>query len=59
MIRKYLKQVARHHKINLQILEFKHSLSNEEVDSQPDTLYVTNIQDPVEKSISHFKYNAR
>lgn len=59
MIRKYLTKVAQHHSIDLEVLEFKHASFDEEVGSRSDTLYVTNLRDPVERSISHFKYDAR
>jgi len=59
MIRKYLTKVAKHHSIDLKVLEFKHASFDEEVGSRSDTLYVTNLRDPVERSISHFKYDAR
>ena len=59
MIRKYLTNVAKHHSIDLKVLEFKHASYDEEVGSRSDTLYVTNLRDPVERSISHFKYDAR
>lgn len=59
MIRKYLKKVASKHRIHLRILEYKHAYAEEEVGSRSDTFYVTNIRDPVERSVSHFKYDAR
>ena len=59
MIRKYLKNVARQHGIDLNVLEFKHASFDEEVGSRSDTLYVTNLRHPVERSVSHFKYDAR
>jgi hypothetical protein len=59
MIRKYLTKVAKYHSIDLKVLEFKHASFDEEVGSRSDTLYVTNLRDPVERSISHFKYDAR
>ena len=59
MIRKYLKKVASLYRIHLRVLEYKHAYSEEEVGSRPDTFYVTNIRDPVERSVSHFKYDAR
>jgi hypothetical protein len=57
MIRKYLKKVAAHYSIDLTIQENK--FAKEEVGSHPHTFYVTNIRDPVERSISHFKYEGR
>jgi len=57
MLRKYLKKVALTHNINLQIQENKYAI--EEVGSHPGTMYVTNLRDPVERSISHFKYEGR
>jgi hypothetical protein len=59
MIRKYLQRVSSTYNINLHVMEYKHAHHDEEVGSRPDTLYVTNIRDPVERSISHFKYDAR
>ena len=57
MLRKYLKKVALTHNIQLQIQENKYA--REEIGSQPGTMYVTNLRDPVERSISHFKYEGR
>jgi hypothetical protein len=57
MIRKYLKKVASHHRIDLTIQE--HKFAREDVGSHPHTLYVTNVRDPVERAISHFKYEGR
>jgi hypothetical protein len=57
MLRKYLKKVALTHNIHLQIEENKYA--REEVGSHPGTMYVTNLRDPVERSISHFKYEGR
>lgn len=49
MIRKYLKAVASHYSIDLTIQENKYA--KEEVGSVPGTFYVTNLRDPVERSI--------
>ena len=57
MIRKYLKRVASHYNIDLTIQE--HKYAKEEVGSIPGTFYITNLRDPVERSISHFKYEGR
>ena len=57
MIRKYIKKVALTHNIHLEIQENK--WAREAVGSRPGTLYVTNMRDPVERSISHFKYEGR
>ncbi len=57
MLRKFLKGVARTHKINLEIQENKYA--REEIGSHPGTMYVSNLRDPVERSISHFKYEGR
>lgn len=57
MIRKYLKKVASQYNIDLTIQENKYAM--EEVGSAPGTFYVTNLRDPVERSISHFKYEGR
>lgn len=57
MIRKYLKRVASHYNIDLTIQE--HKYAKEEVGSSPGTFYITNLRDPVERSISHFKYEGR
>ena len=59
MIRKYLRKVASRYRIQLRVLEYKHASSEEEVGSRTDTFYVTNMRDPVERSVSHFKYDAR
>ncbi len=57
MLRKYLKKVAQTHNIHLQIQENKYA--REVVGSHPGTMYVTNMRDPVSRSISHFKYEGR
>lgn len=57
MLRKYLKKVSKWHNIHLTIQENKYA--REEVGSHPGTMYVTNLRDPVERSISHFKYEGR
>ena len=57
MIRKYLKRVASHYNIDLKVQENKYAM--EEVGSVPGTFYVSNLRDPVERSISHFKYEGR
>ena len=57
MLRKFLKKVAQTHNIHLHIQENKYA--REEVGSHPGTMYVTNLRDPVERSISHFKYEGR
>ena len=59
MIRNYLQKVAEHYNIHLQVDEYNHALYIEEVGSQPDTIYITNLRDPVERSISHFKYSGK
>jgi len=59
MIRNYLHTVSSHHKLHLRMEEYNHASSVEEVGSRDDTLYITNIRDPVERSISHFKYLGR
>ena len=59
MIRNYLQKVAEQYDIHLQVDEYNHASSKEEVGSKPDTLYITNLRDPVERSISHFKYSER
>mmetsp|Transcript_17096 Transcript_17096/g.39766 ORF Transcript_17096/g.39766 Transcript_17096/m.39766 type:complete len:226 (+) Transcript_17096:476-1153(+) len=40
------------------MMEYRNALA-EDPGSEPNTLYVTNIREPVERSLSHFKYNAR
>eukprot|EP00985_Skeletonema_marinoi_P000751 scaffold274_cov122-Skeletonema_marinoi.AAC.3 len=57
MLRKFLKKVALTHNIHLAIQENKYA--REEIGSHPGTMYVTNLRDPVERSISHFKYEGR
>eukprot|EP00986_Skeletonema_menzelii_P000625 scaffold171_cov151-Skeletonema_menzelii.AAC.9 len=57
MLRKFLKKVALTHNIHLEIQEGKYA--REEIGSRPGTMYVTNLRDPVERSISHFKYEGR
>ena len=57
MLRKFLKKVALTHNIHLEIQENKYA--REKVGSHPGTMYVTNLRDPVERSISHFKYEGR
>lgn len=59
MIRNYLAAVSARHELHLQMKEYDHASHEEEVGSRRDTLYVTNIRDPVERSISHFKYFGR
>ena len=59
MIRNYLQKVAEHYNIHLQVDEYNHASYIEEVGSKPDTIYITNLRDPVERSISHFKYSER
>jgi len=59
MIREYLRKVAAHHGIDLQMKEYHHASTEEEVGSRSDTFYVTNMRDPVERSVSHFKYFGR
>jgi len=59
MIRNYLSKVASHYKINLHMKEYNHASAEEEVGSRNDTIYITNMRDPVERSISHFKYSGR
>lgn len=59
MIRKYLEKVTAHYNINLEVQEFKHASYSEEVGSRNDTIYITNIRDPVERAVSHFKYDGR
>ena len=59
MIRSYIQKVASHYKLNLHMQEVKHASFHEEVGSRNDTIYITNIRDPVERSISHFKYEGR
>ena len=59
MIRNYLQKVAEHYNIHLQVDEYNHASSKEEVGSNLDTIYITNLRDPVERSISHFKYSER
>mmetsp|Transcript_39126 Transcript_39126/g.94182 ORF Transcript_39126/g.94182 Transcript_39126/m.94182 type:complete len:395 (-) Transcript_39126:64-1248(-) len=59
MIRKYLEKVTSHYGIHLEMLEYQHAAMREEVGSRNDTIYVTNVRDPVSRSISHFKYDAR
>lgn len=57
MIRKYLKRVASKHRIDLTVQE--HKYAREDVGSHPHTFYVTNLRDPVERAVSHFKYEGR
>jgi hypothetical protein len=57
MIRKYLKKVASYYNLELTMQENKYAM--EEVGSAPGTFYVTNLRDPVERAISHFKYEGR
>lgn len=59
MIREYLEKVAAHYKIDLQMKEYNHASIEEEVGSRNDTFYVTNMRDPVDRSVSHFKYLGR
>ncbi|KAL3823036.1 hypothetical protein ACHAXA_005224 [Cyclostephanos tholiformis] len=59
MIRKYLRRVSSIYRIHLHVMEYKHAYHDEEVGSRNDTFYVTNLRDPIERSISHFKYDAR
>lgn len=59
MILEYLNAVAWKYRLHLEIREYEHASSREEVGSRNDTFYVTNLRDPVERSISHFKYSAR
>jgi hypothetical protein len=59
MITRYLQMVAKHYQINFKSVEFIHASQDEEVGSRNDTIYVTNIRDPVGRSISNFKYNVR
>lgn len=59
MIRNYLRKVASHYNISLEVLEYSHASRFEEVGSRNDTIYITNLRDPVERSISHYKYSER
>mmetsp|Transcript_34403 Transcript_34403/g.61774 ORF Transcript_34403/g.61774 Transcript_34403/m.61774 type:complete len:357 (+) Transcript_34403:148-1218(+) len=59
MIRNYLEKVAVHYDIDLEMKEYNHASKEEEVGSRNDTIYITNMRDPVSRSISHFKYNGR
>ena len=59
MIRKYLQRVSSTYGLNLHVMEYRHAYYDEEVGSRSDTLYVTNLRDPIERSVSHFKYDAR
>ena len=59
MIRNYLQKVCSYYNINLHMLEYNYASKYEEVGSRSDTLYVTNIRDPIERSISHYKYSER
>ena len=59
MIRNYLQKVAEYYNIHLQVDEYNHASTKEEVGSQPNTIYITNLRDPVERSISHFKYSGK
>lgn len=59
MIREYLHRVASHYSLDLEILEYQHASKDEEVGSRNDTIYITNLRDPVSRSISHFKYDSR
>lgn len=59
MIRDYLMKVAAHYSLHLEMQEFIHASREEEVGSRNDTFYITNLRDPVERAISHFKYEGR
>eukprot|EP00574_Skeletonema_japonicum_P001359 CAMPEP_0201739416 /NCGR_PEP_ID=MMETSP0593-20130828/45773_1 /ASSEMBLY_ACC=CAM_ASM_000672 /TAXON_ID=267983 /ORGANISM="Skeletonema japonicum, Strain CCMP2506" /LENGTH=379 /DNA_ID=CAMNT_0048233687 /DNA_START=428 /DNA_END=1567 /DNA_ORIENTATION=- len=58
---KYLVKVAQHYNIHLEWIEWN---TMEEPGllqhfDKPDTFYVTHVREPIERSISHFKYNGR
>lgn len=59
MIHEYLRKVALHYSIDLVVKEYNHASKEEDVGGRHDTIYVTNMRDPVERSISHFKYDGR
>ncbi|KAL9183040.1 LOW QUALITY PROTEIN: hypothetical protein ACHAXT_004827 [Thalassiosira profunda] len=54
-VEKYLKMVTTHTELNTKRLSMAMPLQR----SRNDTIYVTNLRDPVERSISHFKYEGR
>lgn len=58
MFETYLKKVASRYGIELIRTEHVHA-ATEEVGSRNDTIYVTNMRDPVERAISHYKYEGR
>lgn len=51
-------KVAEAYELDLEMMEYRNALA-EDPGSETNTLYVTNIREPVERSLSHFKYNAR
>ncbi|KAL9179053.1 hypothetical protein ACHAXT_000095 [Thalassiosira profunda] len=59
MIRTYLHKVAAKYGLHLEMRECQHASAKEEVGIRNDTLYVTNIRDPVERAISHYKFDGR
>lgn len=62
---KYLVKVAKHYGIHIEWIEWKAmeepgmQHKNVHDNNMEDTFYVTHIREPIERSISHFKYNGR
>jgi hypothetical protein len=54
-IRRFLKQLAKHWKYELVVNE----AAEQENPNREDTLYVTNLRDPVDRIISDYKYEGR
>ena len=52
----YLKKVAETHGIDIELQEWR---AAEEPGTNKDTFYVTHLREPVDRSISHFKYEGR
>ena len=55
MLHEYLRKVASRYSICLTMKEYNHASTQEEVGSRNDTLYVTNVRDPVDRSVSRLE----
>jgi hypothetical protein len=55
---KYLVKVAHHYNIKLEWIEWG-AMEEPGTSFHEDTFYVTHMREPIDRSISHFKYNGR
>ena len=58
-VNRYLEKVASHHGVELKYTEWSEMEEPGTHDEDSPTFYVTHLREPVDRSISHFKYQGR